>query len=650
MGSQNKRDERGIVIRNKARLVAQGHTQKEGINYEEVFAPVARIEAIRLFLDYASYMGFTFPDKVYKVVKAMYGLHQAPRAWYGTLSKYLLDNAFKELCREFEALMHDKYKMSVMGELNFFLGLQVLQKKDGIFLSQDKYVVDILKKFGYSDIRSANTPIDKENPWGKDRTGKDVELHLYRSMIGSLMYLTASRPDIMFAVCACARRQVTTKECHLHAVKRIFRYLKGYPKLGLWHPKESPFDLVAYSDSDYGGANQVRKSTIGGCQFLGRRLISWQCKKQTIVATSTTEAEYVAAASGCGQHPKHNDKACFLQLSQHGSYLEKTESNTDFHQIVDFLEASHIRTVQLFESMLVPQGEGSENPTEPHHTPSAQRLTRGAIRISQSKAPTPGADETTSPTRDDKHGEAFPTTTSLDAGQDRENIAKTSAMPYEASPGVTSLGGGEGKKSRICSRGCSKHRGVDQGEDLITGDVEKSTEKGSDNTDEAANVLSTLEAANVLSSGSLPTVAPAGVATASESFPTAVIFTTASVTTPYTRRTRENVEFYRYKEDEDLGSSRCFRWSNELITKHMTEYEQAEADLSLEEKMELITELIKALEFWSIKTFSTADPMRTRKGAFGVSYKEDSMTQDPWRPAYGHFKDTSLDPLRMDAL
>ncbi|GJS86287.1 putative ribonuclease H-like domain-containing protein [Tanacetum coccineum] len=181
------------------------------------------------------------------------------------------------------------------------LGLQVLQKKDGIFLSQDKYVVDILKKFGYTDIRSANTPMDRENPWGKDGTGKDVELHLYRSMIGSLMYLTASRPDIMFAVCACARHQVTPKECHLHAVKRIFRYLKGHPKLGLWYPKESPFDLVAYSDSDYGGANQDRKSTTGGCQFLGRRLISWQCKKQTIVATSTTEAEYVAAASGCGQ-------------------------------------------------------------------------------------------------------------------------------------------------------------------------------------------------------------------------------------------------------------------------------------------------------------------------------------------------------------
>nr|GEV01644.1 hypothetical protein [Tanacetum cinerariifolium] len=213
--------------------------------------------------------------KVYKVEKAMYGLHQALRAWYGTLSKYLFDNGFQR-------------------------GLQVLQKKDGIFLSQDKYVGDILKKFGYTNIRAAKTPMDKENPWEKDETGKDVELQLYRSMIGSLMYLTASRPDIMFAVCAYAKHQVTPKECHLYIVKRIFRYLKGNPKLGLWYPKESPFDLVAYSNSDYGGANQDRKPTTRGCRFLGRRLFSWQCKKQTIVTTSTTEAEYVAATSGCG--------------------------------------------------------------------------------------------------------------------------------------------------------------------------------------------------------------------------------------------------------------------------------------------------------------------------------------------------------------
>ncbi|GJX17707.1 putative ribonuclease H-like domain-containing protein [Tanacetum coccineum] len=306
---RNKKDEKGIVIRNKSRLVAQGYTQEEGIDYDDVFAPVARIKAIRLFLAYASFMGFMvyqmdvksaffygqieeevyvrqplgfedpdYLDKVYKVVKALYGLHQ-------------------ELCTGFEKLMKEKFQMSSMGELTFFLGLQVQQKKDGIFISQDKYVDKILKKFNYTDVKSASTPVDLEKPLVKDGDATDVDVHLYRSMIGSLMYLTASRLDIMFAVCACARFQVTPKTSHLLAVKRIFRYLKGKPTLGLWYSRDSPFELVAYTDSDYAGATQDRKSTTGGCQFLGNRLISWQCKKQTVVATSTTEAEYVAAAS-----------------------------------------------------------------------------------------------------------------------------------------------------------------------------------------------------------------------------------------------------------------------------------------------------------------------------------------------------------------
>ncbi|GKC20513.1 hypothetical protein Tco_1022663 [Tanacetum coccineum] len=168
--------------------------------------------------------------------------------------------------------------MSSMGELTFFLGLQVKQQPDGIFISQDKYVADILKKFVFYSIRTATTPIESNKPLVKDEDGVDVDAHVYMSMIGSLMYLTASRPDIMFAVCACARFQVTLKASHLNAVKRIF--------------------------SDCGGASLDRKSTTGGCQFLGRRLISWQCKKQAIMANSTTEAEYVAAASCCGQE-KH---------------------------------------------------------------------------------------------------------------------------------------------------------------------------------------------------------------------------------------------------------------------------------------------------------------------------------------------------------
>ncbi|GKC76180.1 putative ribonuclease H-like domain-containing protein, partial [Tanacetum coccineum] len=359
-------DARRILIKNKARLVAQGYTQEEGIDYDEVFAPIARIEAIRLLLAYASFKGFVvyqmdvksaflygkieeevyvcqppgfedpdFPDRVYKVEKALYGLHQAPRAWYETLLTYLLDNRFqrgkidktlfikrdkgdillvqvyvddiifcstkKSLCTKFEKIMHKKFQMRSMGELIFFLGLQVKQKEDGIFISQDKYVTEILMKSGFTDVKTASTPMETQKLLLKDEDGEEVNVHLYISMIGSLTYLTSSRPNIMFVVCACARYQVNLKVSHLHAVKRIFRYLKGQPKLGLWYPKDSPFDLVAYTDSDYAGASLDRKSTTGGCQFLGSRLISWQCKKQTVIANSTMEAEYVAASSCCGQ-------------------------------------------------------------------------------------------------------------------------------------------------------------------------------------------------------------------------------------------------------------------------------------------------------------------------------------------------------------
>ncbi|GJU47447.1 putative ribonuclease H-like domain-containing protein [Tanacetum coccineum] len=341
---RNKKDEKAIVIRNKA-----------------------RIEAIRFFLAYASFMGFLVyqidvksaflygtieeevyvtqppgfkdpdhPDKVYKVVKALYGLHQAPRAWYETLANYLLGNGFKrgkidqtlfikkqkgdillvqvyvddiifgstnkDLCTGFEKLMKDKFQMSSMGELTFFLGLQVQQKEDGIFISQDKYVAEILKKFNYTDVKSASTLVDLEKPLVKDGDADDVDVHLYRSMIGSLMYLTASRPDII--------------------------YLKGKPTLGLWYSRDSPFELVAYTDSDYAEATQARKST-GGCHFLGNKLISWQCKKQTVVATSTTEAKYVAAASCCGQV---DDEAVHKELGDRMERAVTTASSLEAEQ------------------------------------------------------------------------------------------------------------------------------------------------------------------------------------------------------------------------------------------------------------------------------------------------------------------------------
>ncbi|GKC79773.1 putative ribonuclease H-like domain-containing protein [Tanacetum coccineum] len=266
------------------------------------------------------------PDKVYKVVKALYRLHQAPRVYVDDI---IFGSTNKELCTGFEKLMKDKFQMSSMGELTFFLGLQVQQKEDGIFISQDKYVAKILKKFNYSDVKSASTPVDLEKPLVKDGDADDVDVHLYRSMIGSLMYLTASRPDIMFAVCACARFQVTPKTSHLLAVKRIFRYLKGKPTLGLWYSRDSPFELVAYTDSDYAGATLDRKSTTRGCQFLGNRLISWQCKKQTVVATSTTEAEYVAAASCCGQV---GDEAVHKELGDRMERAATTASSLEAEQ------------------------------------------------------------------------------------------------------------------------------------------------------------------------------------------------------------------------------------------------------------------------------------------------------------------------------
>ncbi|GKC56271.1 putative ribonuclease H-like domain-containing protein [Tanacetum coccineum] len=405
------------MIKNKARLVAQWYTQEERIDYDEVFAHVARIEAIRLFLTYASFKGFVvyqmdvksdflygkikekvyvcqphgfedpdFPDRVYKVEKALYGLHQAPRDWYETLSTYLLDNRFqrgkidntlfmkkdksdilfvqvyvddiifgssrKKMCTEFEKMMHKKFQMCSMGELTFFLGLQVKHKEDWIFISQDKYVNEILNKFGFSDVKTARTPMETQKALLKDADGEDVDEHLYRSMIGSLMYLTSSRPDIIFVVYAGARFQVNPKVSHLHTMKRIFRYLKGQPKLGLWYPKDSPFDLVEYTYSDNGGARLDSKSITGGCHFLGCRLILWQCKKQTAVVNSTTKAEYIAASNYCGhvlwiQNQLLDYKYNFMQTKIH---IDNESTICILKNPVFYLKTKHIEIRHHFIS------------------------------------------------------------------------------------------------------------------------------------------------------------------------------------------------------------------------------------------------------------------------------------------------------------
>ncbi|KAF5788898.1 putative RNA-directed DNA polymerase [Helianthus annuus] len=204
-------------------------------------------------------------------------------------------------CREFEHIMQEKFEMSAMGEMSFFLGLQVQQTESGIFIHQTKYVGDILSRFQMSDAMPIGTPLPQNHGITPDLKGESVNSSYYRAKIGSLMYLTASRPDLMYPTCLLARYQANPKASHLTAAKRIFRYLKGCQDTDLWYPRDDSFDLTAYSDSDFGGCKIDSKSTTAGCQFLGSRLVTWQCKKQTCVATSTCEAEYIAASCCCSQ-------------------------------------------------------------------------------------------------------------------------------------------------------------------------------------------------------------------------------------------------------------------------------------------------------------------------------------------------------------
>jgi hypothetical protein len=207
----------------------------------------------------------------------------------------------ESLCKDFSERMQGEFEMSMMGELNFFLGLQIKQSKEGILINQAKYIKELLKRFKMEDCKPMKTPMSPATKLDKDENGKSVDTKLYRGMIGSLLYLTASRPDIMFSVCLCARFQSNPKESHLGAVKRILRYLAGTPKLGLFYPKNTSLDLIGYSDADYAGSKTDRKSTSGTCQFLGCALVSWSSKKQNSVALSTAEAEYIAAGNCCAQ-------------------------------------------------------------------------------------------------------------------------------------------------------------------------------------------------------------------------------------------------------------------------------------------------------------------------------------------------------------
>ncbi|GKB16007.1 retrovirus-related pol polyprotein from transposon TNT 1-94 [Tanacetum coccineum] len=333
-----KLDEYNDVLENKARLVAKGYRQEEGIDFKESFIPVAHIKAIRIFIANAASKNMTIYQMDVKTSFLNGELNEevyAPRAWYDTLSWFLLDNKFfkgvvnptlftrktgkhfllvqiyvddiifsstdPKACDIFSNEMSSKFQMSMMGQMSFFLGLQVSQNPEGIFINQSKFALEILKKFGIDSCDPIDTPMVDRLKLDEDPLVIPVDHTRFRSTVGSLMYLTASRPDLVFAVCMCARYQASPTKKHLEALKQVFRYLRGTINWGLWYPKDTAIALTAYVNADHAGCQDTRRSTSGSAQFLGDKLVSWSSKKQKITAISTTEAEYIAMSGCCAQ-------------------------------------------------------------------------------------------------------------------------------------------------------------------------------------------------------------------------------------------------------------------------------------------------------------------------------------------------------------
>ncbi|KAJ4788299.1 polyprotein [Rhynchospora pubera] len=359
---KKKLNAQGEVERYKARLVAKGYKQKAGIDYEEVFAPVARMETIRLLISLAAqnkwniyqmdvksaflngvleeevyieqppgYIKEGQEEKVLKLKKALYGLKQAPRAWNTRIDTYFKKHGFvqcpyehalyvkvchddimfvalyvddmifmgnnDDMIEKFKMEMSKEFEMTDLGLMSYFLGLEVKQDKSGIFVSQEAYAKDVLKRFKMNDCNPVCTPVESGTKLSRYDEGKAVDETQYRSLVGCLRYLMCTRPDIAYGVGLVSRYMEEPKMSHWKAIKRILRYVKGTLSHGLFYSHTDEFDLLGYTDSDWCGDIDDRKSTAGFVFYMGDTAFTWVSKKQPIVTLSTCEAEYVAASS-----------------------------------------------------------------------------------------------------------------------------------------------------------------------------------------------------------------------------------------------------------------------------------------------------------------------------------------------------------------
>nr|GEU61934.1 hypothetical protein [Tanacetum cinerariifolium] len=318
-----KLDELGGILKNKARLVARGYRQEEGIDFEEPFALVARLEAIRIFLEYVAHKnmvvyqmdvktrflngnmreevyvsqsdGFVDPDNPNHVN----GNDLLPVQIY--VDDIIFATSTPELCDIFSKIICLKFKMSMMGKISFFLRLQISQSPRDIFINQSKYSHESLKKYSFEYCDPVDNPMVEKSKLEKDKEGKAVDPSHYHGMIGTILYLTASRPDLQFAICMCTRYQTRPIEKHLHAVKRIFRYQQGTVNRGLWYPNDSSIALTAFADADHAGGQDTHRSRSGSLQFLRDRLITWSLKRKKSAAISSTKAEYITLSGRCAQ-------------------------------------------------------------------------------------------------------------------------------------------------------------------------------------------------------------------------------------------------------------------------------------------------------------------------------------------------------------